>query len=265
MSSDAIAGGGARRVAVSWTRPATRYLPLLAVAAAWEIVSLSGALPAGALPPVHLVIVRALQFLLTGRILPDLARSLERAALGFAMAVSVGVLLGVAMERSSVVRGLVKPILALTNPIPKPAFYPLFLIWLGTGNWSTIGVIFTGCVIPIVITTFNGAKRVNPHVIWMARNLGMAGPRFIFRIMIPAALPEILLGIRVGLTLSWVMLVSAEMLAGSDGLGFLISYVGEAGDYQGMFAVVLIISLIGFVADRAFCGAMERALRPYRE
>lgn len=243
---------------------ALRYLPLLVVAAAWEVTSLSGALPVEALPPIHLVILRASQYLFTGKILPDLMGSLERAALGFATAMVVGVLIGTLMGRSKIASGLIKPLVALTNPVPKPAFYPLFLIWLGTGTWSTVGVIFTGCIIPITISTFNGVNRVNPHLVWMARNLGIRGTALVWKVILPDALPEVLLGIRIGLTLAWVMLVSAEMLGGQNGLGFLISYIGEAGDYEGMFAIVLIISLIGFISDRAFQRMMDRVLSPYR-
>jgi NitT/TauT family transport system permease protein len=249
----------AARLILGW-----HYLPLLVLGVLWEIVSASGTLPANTLPALHLVIARAIHFFTSGDILPHLIRSLERAAVGFLVAVVIGIATGAAMARSSVVQGLAAPLLALTNSIPKPAFYPLFLIWLGAGTWSDTAVIFTGCVIPVIISTYNGARRVSPNVIWMAQNLGMRRARLMLRVILPAALPEVLVGLRIALTLAWVMLVSAEMLAGQDGLGFLIGFVGEAGDYEGMFAVVLIIALIGFIADRAFQRFIKRCLIPYR-
>lgn len=244
--------------------PGWKFVPLLVLALAWEAVSLSGALPSGALPPLHLVVRRTIELFTSGDILPHLGRSVERASVGFSGAVVVGVAIGTAMARSALVEALIKPILSLTNPVPKPAFYPLFLIWLGAGTWSDTAVIFTGCIIPVIISTFNGARKINPNVIWMAKNLGMKGFRLIRKIVIPAALPEVLLGIRIALTLSWVMLVSAEMLAGQDGLGFLIGFIGEAGDYEGMFAVVLLIAVIGYATDRLFVRLMDRWLAPYR-
>ena len=241
-----------------------RYVPLVVLGLAWEIVSASGLLPREILPPMHSVLRRAVQFFLSGDILPHLTRSMERATLGFCLAVIAGVGLGAVMARSAIAHGLLSPLLALTNSIPKPAFYPLFLIWLGAGDRSDTAVIFTGCVIPVLISTYNGTRRVHPSLVWMGQNLGMTGRRLLWRVVLPAALPEVLMGIRISLTLAWVMLVSAEMLAGRDGLGFLIGFVGEAGDYEGMFAVVVILATIGFIADRVFLALMAKWLTPYR-
>src|SRR5581483_6560599 len=217
------------------------------------------------LPPVHGIAARAATLLMSGDLGPHLLGSIGRAGAGFLLAGAAGVGLGLLMARSPAVDGLVSPLLALSYPIPKPAFFPLFLIWLGLGSPTHVAVIFSGCIIPVVISTFNGAKRVHRYLVWTARNFGLPARRILFRVVLPAALPEIFVGLRVAVTLAFVMLVSSEMLAGQTGLGFLASYLGEAGDYEGMFAVVLIIGFLGFAADQLYSRLTTPMLEPYRD
>lgn len=241
-----------------------RYLPVALLLAAWEAVAVSGVVATDLLPPIHRIAARAVALAAGGGVAPHLAASLGRAAVGFVLAVIAGILVGAGMSRSRVVKDFVGPLLALSYPVPKPAFFPLFLIWLGAGSGTHVAVIATGCIIPVVIATFNGSNRVSPYLVWTARNLGMNGRRTFLRIVLPAALPDIAVGVRVALTLAFVMLVSSEMLAGQSGLGFLAAYLGEAGDYEGMFAVVLFIGALGFLADQVYCAATDRLLAPYR-
>jgi ABC-type nitrate/sulfonate/bicarbonate transport system permease component len=242
-----------------------RAVPILLFLGLWEIVAALGFAPRDILPPVHSIAARAVALGTTGELGPNLLTSLGRAALGFVIATCAGIVLGALMSRSRAIEGFVNPVLALSYPIPKPAFFPLFLIWLGLGSPTHVAVIVTGCIIPVVISTYNGARRVNHHMVWTAQNFGMSPTRIIWRIVLPAALPDIVVGVRVALTLSFVMLVSSEMLAGQTGLGFLASYLGEGGDYEGMFAVVLMIGLLGFFADQAYGAVSGRLLAPYRD
>jgi ABC-type nitrate/sulfonate/bicarbonate transport system permease component len=243
----------------------SRAIPVFLFVGLWESTAALGLLPREILPPAHGVVARALSLAMSGDLPPHLLGSAGRAATGFVLATGVGVILGALMSQSAVVDSLLSPLLAFSYPIPKPAFFPLFLIWFGLGSPTHVAVIVTGCIIPVIISTYNGTKHVNRYLRWTARNLGMARWRILVRIVLPAALPEISVGVRVALTLSLVMLVSSEMLAGQTGLGFLASYLGEAGDYEGMFAVVLIIGLIGFMADQAYLALTARALAPYRD
>jgi NitT/TauT family transport system permease protein len=243
----------------------TQAVPVLLFLALWEAVTLSALVPREILPSVHAIAGRCLTLLTSGDLVPHLLGSVGRAATGFVLATGSGVALGALMSRSPLVNGFVSPLLALSYPIPKPAFFPLFLIWLGLGSPTHVAVIFSGCIIPVVISTFNGSNRVNRHLVWTAQNLGMSRRRILFRVVLPAALPDIVVGIRVALTLAFVMLVSSEMLAGQNGLGFLAAYLGEAGDFEGMFAVVLFIGLLGFTADQVYSRITGRLLDPYHD
>jgi len=242
-----------------------RAVPVVLFLGLWEVVALLGFAPRDILPPVHSIAARAFTLGTSGELGPNLLTSLGRAALGFVFATCAGIVLGALMSRSRTIEVFISPLLALSYPVPKPAYFPLFLIWLGLGSPTHVAVIVSGCIIPVVISTYTGARRVNRHLVWTAKNFGMGATRIIWRVVLPAALPDIIVGVRVALTLSFVMLVSSEMLAGQTGLGFLASYLGEGGDYEGMFAVVLLIGLLGFLADQAYGVLGGRLLAPYRD
>jgi NitT/TauT family transport system permease protein len=137
---------------------------------------------------------------------------------------------------------------------------PLTIIWLGLGDLSKITLIFLGSLLPVVVSSFNAARGVDQLLIWSARSVGATDRELLWEIVIPAALPEILNGYRVALALCFILVIAGELIIANNGVGFLISFLGEGGDYQGMFAGVLTISVIGFAADRLYLMAMRRAL-----
>ena len=155
---------------------------------------------------------------------------------------------------------LVNPFIQLLYPLPKSALIPLTIIWLGLGDVSKITLIFVGSLLPVVVSSFNAARGVDHLLVWSARSVGAKRSRALWEIVIPAALPEILNGYRVALALCFILVVAGELIIANNGIGFLISFLGEGGDYKGMFAGVLTISLIGFAADRLYVMAMRRIL-----
>jgi ABC-type nitrate/sulfonate/bicarbonate transport system permease component len=134
------------------------------------------------------------------------------------------------------------------------------ILWLGLGHASKIVLIFLGCMLPITISAFNGARGVEPVLIWSARSLGATRSEVLREIILPAAMPDILAGIRTALALSFVLLVSSELVIAREGLGYLIGWLGDGGVYSSMFAVVLTVAGLGFVADRAYLLFMKRRL-----
>ena len=155
----------------------------------------------------------------------------------------------------------IEPIVRITYPLPKSALIPLLILWFGIGHNSKIFAVFLGCLLPVVVSSFNGTRGVNTQLVWSARSLGTGGSRLLWKIYFRAALPEILSGLRIALALSYTLLVSSEFLIARAGLGFLIQSLGEAGDYPGMFAGILIVALIGFAADRLYVKLMNWLLR----
>ena len=146
-------------------------------------------------------------------------------------------------------------------PLPKSALIPLLILWFGIGHNSKIFAVFLGCLLPIIISSFNGTRGVQNQLVWSARSLGTGPTRILWKVYFAAALPEIMSGMRIALAMSYTLLISSEFLIARAGLGFLIQKIGEQGDYAGMFAGILIVALIGFGADRLFVHIMGRALR----
>jgi NitT/TauT family transport system permease protein len=175
-----------------------------------------------------------------------------RGGVGLIMAVVIGGALGVLMAWSKPIRIIFNPIVEIFYPMPKSALIPIMMLWLGFGHASKIMTIFLGCMLPVTLSAFNGARGVDHVLIWSARSLGASRRQVLWEVIVPAAMPEILAGIRTALALSFVLLVSSELIVAREGLGYLIGWLGDGGVYNSMFAVVLTVAGLGFVADRLF-------------
>jgi NitT/TauT family transport system permease protein len=236
-----------------------RYAPLLLLAVAWEAVTRTHLVSQYALPTLSGVMVSWL-LLMEDDLAYHTSLSIMRGAAGLCAAVVIGTAAGVLMSWYRPVRLLVRPFIQLFYPLPKSALIPLTIIWLGLGDVSKITLIFVGSLLPVVVSSFNAARGVDHLLVWSARSVGASDREILWEIVIPAALPEILNGYRVALSLCFILVVAGELIIANNGIGFLISFLGEGGDYKGMFAGVLTISLIGFAADRLYVMAMRRIL-----
>ncbi|HEY2183348.1 MAG TPA: ABC transporter permease [Xanthobacteraceae bacterium] len=238
-----------------------RYLPLLLLALAWEIGSRTGLVSTLALPPLSAVAAAWIDLVRDGELLTNGAASLWRAAAGLLLAIGIGAALGIVMAWWRPVNVLLGPLVELFYPMPKSALIPVTVLWLGFGNGSKILLIFLGCMLPVTIGAFNGARSSEQALVWSARSMGASRLRMLWDVVVPSALPELLNGIRTALALSFILLVSSELIAAQQGFGYLIGFLGASGSYDAMFAVVLTVALLGFIADRIYLLAMHRALR----
>jgi NitT/TauT family transport system permease protein len=116
-------------------------------------------------------------------------------------------------------------------------------------------------MLPVTVGAFNGARSSEQVLVWSARSMGANRLRMLWDVVVPSALPELLNGIRTALALSFILLVSSELIAAREGLGYLIGFLGASGTYDAMFAVVLTVALLGFIADRIYLALMQRMLR----
>jgi NitT/TauT family transport system permease protein len=155
---------------------------------------------------------------------------------------------------------VVNPIVQFFYPMPKSALIPVMVLWLGFGDASKIVLIFIGCMLPVTLSAFNGARGTEEVLIWSARALGASRNRVLWEIVLPSTLPELMSGIRTALALSFVLLVSSELLVARRGFGYMIGWLGDGGAYDAMFAVVLTVALLGFAADRLYLMLMRRIL-----
>jgi ABC-type nitrate/sulfonate/bicarbonate transport system permease component len=214
-----------------------------------------------ALPPLTQVMTSWWEMVRSGELVTNGAASLYRTIAGLTAAIVVGVALGIAMAWWKTVNALLSPVVEAFYPMPKSALIPVTVIWLGFGDGSKILLIFMGCMVPITIGAFNGARGSDQALVWSARSMGASRLRMLWDVVVPSALPELLNGIRTALALSFILLVSSELIVAREGLGYLIGYLGANGSYDAMFAVVLTVAFLGFAADRIYQMAMWRALR----
>jgi ABC-type nitrate/sulfonate/bicarbonate transport system permease component len=237
-----------------------RYLPLLLLAAAWELVSRLGLVSTLALPALSEVALAWVEMLKSGELVANGASSLWRAGAGLALAILVGAALGIAMAWWRPVNAALGPLVEMFYPMPKSALIPVTVLWLGFGDGSKILLIFLGCMLPVTLGAFNGARGSDQALVWSARSMGASRLGMLWDVVVPSALPEMLNGIRTALALAFILLVSAELIVAREGLGYLIGFLGANGTYDAMFAVVLTVAFLGFAADRAYQALMQRLL-----
>ena len=237
-----------------------RYVPLVLLALLWEIVPRVGLIDAGAMPPLSAVAVAWWDLLRSGDLVTNGLSSLQNLSVGLVLGVVVGTALGVLMAWYPPLDDLVHPLVRALYPMPKSALIPVMILWLGLGSASKIASIFIGCLLPVVLSAYNGARGVDRVLIWSALAAGASRWAVLWEVVMPSALPEILAGTRNALALSFILLVSSEFVIGQRGLGYLISFLGEGGAYDAMFAGVLTVAAVGFLADRLYLMAMRSAL-----
>jgi NitT/TauT family transport system permease protein len=238
-----------------------RYAPLLILAAAWEIASRAHLVSSLALPPLSEVGKAWFELIQTGELLTNGLSSLYRGAAGLVLAILAGGALGIVLAGSKLLDAMLRPLIELFYPMPKSALIPVTVLWLGFGDGSKILLIFLGCMLPVTIGAYNGARGSDRHLVWSACSMGADRLRILWDVVLPSALPELLNGIRTALALSFILLVSSELIVARQGFGYLIGYLGANGSYEAMFAVVLTVAFIGFLADRIYQAIVERALR----
>jgi NitT/TauT family transport system permease protein len=237
-----------------------RYLPLLLLALAWEIVARLELVSPTALPPLSDVIGSWIELIKDGDLVTNGLSSLYRAFAGLGLAILVGATLGIVMAWWRPVNTLLAPLVEMFYPLPKSALIPVTVIWLGYGDGSKILLIFLGCMLPVTVGAYNGARASEQALVWSARSMGASRLRMLWDVVVPSALPELLNGVRTALALSFILLVSSELIVAQKGFGYLIGSLGANGTYDAMYAVVLTVAFLGFAADRIYLIITKRAL-----
>lgn len=240
---------------------AVYYSPIGLLIVVWDLLLRGGLVSAELLPSPAATLESFRELAASGELAKHSLVSFYRESVGLVSSVVIGTALGIGMARVEVLRLLLRPVVMFLYPMPKSALIPVLLLWFGIGDMSKIAAIFLGCLLPVVTSAFNGARGVEAQLVWSARSLGTSRPGVLWKVIFMAALPEILSGVRIALALSWLLLVSAELLISRNGLGYLISFYGETADYGAMFAAVTVVVLIGFLSDRLFLAASRWLLR----
>jgi len=185
--------------------------------------------------------------------------SLFRVTWGFLLAVALGIPLGLLLGWFRRGERTAGPVLQFLRPISPLAWIPLAILWFGVGDLSAVFLIFVASFLPITVSAMQAARNVHHVHVDAARNFGLSGVAIVRRVLFPAALPQLIVGIRLALGVAWIVVVAAEMIAVNSGLGFLIVDARNAGDrYDLVVAGMVTIGVIGLVLDNAIRG-LERA------
>ena len=215
------------------------------------------------LPPPQAIAAAAWELMRTGDLAHHLLDSLTREAVAFLWALSA-VPIGIAMGWWKRVEEQVDPIVEMLRPVPPLAWIPLSILWFGVGNTQNEFIIFLGCFFPILINTVAGVKGVEPNLVRAARCLGAGERQTLWRVVLRAALPQIVTGIRVGLGVGWMALVAAELVGASSGLGFLINDARTVLRTDYVIVGMATIGVVGLAIDRVI-RAVSRRLLPWSQ
>ena len=209
------------------------------------------------LPGPWLVIGKVLELGVKGQLWAHVGATVQRVAVGFVTGAVLAVALGIMAGQVRVVRNLVEPIVELLRPIPPLAMLPLFIVWIGIGEASKVGFITYATFFPMFLTTVHGVRRIDPLLVRAAQSLGATSPQLFRRVILPAALPEILTGLRLGVALSFFVIVISEFIGAEHGLGYLINDGRNFFLVPQMLGAAVVLGLLGY-AGNALVRLFER-------
>lgn len=237
---------------------------VLLILVLWEGVARTGLLPSYFLPPLSAIGATLVRDLAGGPLVAATGWTLYRMLVAYLAAIAIGVPLGVTMARIGWVRWFFDPLISLAFPTPKISFFPILILWFGLSDLSKIALTTIDCVFPIIVATHLGTLGVDRTLLWSARNLGTRERALLWKVLIPAALPQVLNGLQVALPVAFIVMIVSEMLTGSVGLG---GYVIEGYRFAvatTVFAGLFVIGALGGAALAVF-GRFRRRLLAWHE
>ncbi len=247
----------------------------------WEALSRAGVINPMILPAPSRVLLRWIDYLkplkpydpaagswlawaISGELPSDAASSLYRVGMGFLIGTGLALVLGLAMGASNAAYAYLNPVLQLLRPIPPIAYVPLAILWFGLGNPPAFFLISLGAFFPVLMNTIAGVRSVDAIYIRAARNLGASRMTLFFRVIVPAATPHIMTGIRVGFGVAFIVVIVAEMIAVNNGLGYRILEAREYFWSDKIIAGMITIGLLGLGIDALLARLSKYLLRWHR-
>ena len=237
-------------------RAAPWALPVLIVLA-WELASRAGWLSPRVLPEAWAVVKAFWQLAASGEMAAHVAISTQRAALGFAIGGGLGLLLGLVTGSFRGAETLLDTTLQMVRNIPALALIPLVILWFGIDEWAKLFLVALGVFFPVYLNTFHGIRAVDKGLIEMARSYGLSGWALYRQVILPGALPSILVGVRFSLGLMWVLLIVAETISAQAGIGYLTMNAREFLQTDVVLVGIGLYAALGKLADLAAKG-LER-------
>lgn len=242
-----------------------RVFSIVALALAWEIAARSGAFTPYMLPALSAVLERIWNDLIAGELLHNTGVTLYRALTGFLIGAVAGIALGMTISRNRLANWFFDPIISVGFPMPKIAFLPVVILWLGVYDMSKITMIAVESIFPVVTATIVGIRGVERELLWSARNMGAGERELLWQIALPAALPQIITGLQVALPIALIVAIVTEMFMGGYGLGGAMNTAARFADSRGVFAGIVEIAVIGYALVKGMTLIRRRLLLWHQE
>lgn len=266
---------------MKWREAGVGMMIPAAAIAIWQVAAVNGWANPQVLPAPLAVLEKWVAYLLplqpyaegqgswlawavSGELIRDALGSLSRVAMGFAIGAGLALPLGLLMGASPRVYAWINPLMQLLRPIPPIAYIPLAILWFGLGNPPAVFLIALGAFFPVLMNTVAGVRQVDAIYIRAARNLGASGATLFLRVMLPAAVPYILSGVRIGIGTAFIVVIVSEMIAVNNGLGFRILEAREYFWSDKIIAGMMTIGLLGLAIDVAMNRLNNYLLRWHR-
>lgn len=224
-------------------------LPILIITT-WYFVTSYGIFTSAILPPIDRVFGAFVKLVKNGQLQEDVTISLLRVVKGFSIATILGITIGTLMGTSKIIYNLFAMTLNAIRQIPMLAWIPLIILWFGIGEESKIAIIILGAYFPILLNTMSGIKNTDQRYVEVAKLYQLSPWETFRKVYLPSALPHILVGLKLGLGISWVAVVAAELIAASSGIGFRISDARSLMMPEVVIVGMIVIGTIGLLMDK---------------
>ena len=238
---------------------------LLVLLALWWVAGRLALVDPFLLPPLDDVVARLWADGASGDFVTNAGLTLYRSVAGFALAAAIGVPLGIAIARGPLTRWFCEPLVSIGFPMPKIAFLPIFMLWFGVYDVSKVVMVAFASVFTIVASSEVAMQGVDKFLLWSARSMGTGRIELFFRVILPAAMPQILTGLQIALPTGLITEVAAEMLMGGAGLGGAMLQAGRYADTTGVYAGIIETAAVGLVTVTGMAQLRRRLLRWHPE
>lgn len=229
----------------------SRYGLVIGFLVFWQVSTKLGWVNASVFPPLDQIIGALWKGISSGALIDDIAISLQRSGIAFLAAVALGIPLGLFMGQVRAIEQALDPLLQFFRQTSALALYPVFILLLGLGEASKVFVIFWATLFPILLSTIGGVKEVDAKLIEMARTYGAGSLAIFRRVVLPASVPAIFIGLRLSATTALLLLIAAEMIGANKGIGFQVMNAQYNFQIPLMFAAILLLALMGLAANGA--------------
>jgi ABC-type nitrate/sulfonate/bicarbonate transport system permease component len=236
------------------------FSTIVVLLVALEMAVRAGAVNAAIVPPPSVILQKLADIVMGAKFLQPLGKTLYLLFVSYIIGCTLAVAVGLLMGRYRLVDGLLEPLVEFLRPLPKPALLPPLMLFLGLGDTMKMTVIALGVFFPVLINTVQGVRGTDPVLLDVGRTFGHKASASIYKIILPSALPLILAGMRVSLGLGLVLVIVAEMMAGTGGIGYLVIDMQRSFRSADMYAWIVILAVLGYGLNALFVQAERRLI-----